>query len=59
MKWGPHVKMKKTTLNKRLKVLPFFQILQTRQKFNKNTYLFKPIWTHALQIFRSTKDSLK
>ena len=60
MTWGPHVKMKRKSLNKRLKILYSLfskSKLKIRQKLNTYTYLLKPIWTYASQIYGSAKKT--
>lgn len=59
--WGPHVKMKRLTLNSRLKQLYRFVNkrlpLSLSSKLLLYKSLLKPIWTYALQVFGTTKPS--
>ena len=61
MTWGPHVKMKRMTLNKRLKLLYSLfaksSKLKLKQKLNTYTYLLKPIWTYSSQIYGIAKKT--
>jgi hypothetical protein len=59
--WNPHTRLKKKTLNSRLKLI--FTLLHPRsrlsvqQKLNCYTILIRPIWTYGSEIYGSAKSS--
>lgn len=61
MTWGPHITKKRKTLNQRLRLLSSLLFkrskLDLRQKLNTYTYLLKPIWTYASQIYGTAKKT--
>jgi hypothetical protein len=59
--WNPHTRLKRVSLNTRLKAL--YALLHRRspvplsQKLKCYTYLIRPLWTYGAQIYGSAKHS--